>query len=508
MRHPRGYLAAGLLLLGAACRGHSIDLDLPGENNPPGSGTPALALRFGGTGVDQVVDLAADPDGSVYVTGTFSGSVDFDPGTGVTTLTSIGLADIFLAKYSSTGTLVWADRIGGTVADAVTSLVRDGAGNLYLAGGFEGSADFDPGLGTLFLTSVGGEDGFVAKYTSTGALVWARRYGGTALDRVVDVAADPAGNTYAAGTFQGQADLLPAAGGQIVSNGNVADGFLLALDPSGAARWAYPIGGVESDSAAAVAVTSDGSVIVGGAFRGLADIRSGAPTLQLTSAGGSDAFLAGYTAAGTLVWARVMAGTSDEDVRAGGLAPDASGGVLVSGSFAGTTTFGVGGATATRPSLGASDWYVAAFGVGGAFQTVFTVGGVGADLAPRIAVDESGNLLVTGSFKGSVDFDPGAGSRTLTSLAVTGSDAFAASYTPAGGLLWANSFGEATAAPDRLTAGTTIIPGGQGTALLGGRFFGSPNFGSATVPFGLISFGDADGFLVRLSATGALAGSP
>jgi hypothetical protein len=364
MRHPRGCLAAGLLLVGAACRGHSIDLDLPGENNPPGSGIPELALRIGGTGVDQVVDLAADPDGSVYVTGSFSGSVDFDPGTGVTTLTSIGLADTFLAKYSATGGLIWADRIGGTVADAVTSLTRDGSGNLFLAGAFEGSADFDPGPGTSFLTSAGGEDGFVAKYSNTGALLWARRYGGTALDRVVDLAADAAGNTYAAGAFQGQADLLPAAGGQIVSNGNVPDGFLLALDPAGTARWAYPIGGVESDSAAAVTVTSDGSVVVGGAFRGLADIRSGAATLQLTSAGGTDAFLAGYTAAGTLVWARVMAGTSDEDVRAGGLAATTSGGVVVSGTFAGTTTFGVGGATTTRPSLGASDWYVATFDVG------------------------------------------------------------------------------------------------------------------------------------------------
>jgi hypothetical protein len=506
MLHRRRCLAAGLFLIAGACKGHLIDVDNPGQNNP-GTVTPALALRLGSTGLDQVVDLAADPDGSVYVTGTFSGSVDFDPGAGLMVLTSLGLADIFLAKYTATGALVWADRIGGTAEDDVSSLARDGSGNLFIAGGFEGAADFDPGPGTQFLNSLGGSDGFIAKFTSTGQLVWARRYGGTALDQVADVAVDPTGNVYAAGVFQGAADLQPAPGGQIVSNGDVPDGFLLALDPSGAARWAYPIGGVDIDGATAVAVTSDGSVVVGGSFRDLADFRSASPTLELTSAGGTDAFLASYTAAGDLRWARQLTGTSDEDVQTGGLAANALGDVLVSGSFAGTTTFGPGSAGA-RTSLGASDWYVATFDGSGTFLSVFAVGGTGPDLAPHIALDEAGNVLVTGGFTGSVDFDPDVGTRVLTSLATTGRDAFAARYTPAGALFWANSFGESTVAPDRLTAGTAIAARGPGTALMGGRLFGAPNFGTAAAPFVFTSLGDADGFLVKLSASGALATSP
>ena len=104
--------------------------------------------------------------------------------------------------------------------------------------------------------------------------------------------------------------------------------------------------------------------------------------------------------------------------------------------------------------------------------------------------------------------EPGAGSHILTSLATAGSDAFAARYTPAGALLWVNSFGESTAAPDRLTAGAAIVSGGQSTALVAGRFFGSPNFGTAAAPFAFISLGDVDGFLVRLNATGGLAANP
>ena len=123
-------------------------------------------------------------------------------------------------------------------------------------------------------------------------------------------------------------------------------------------------------------------------------------------------------------------------------------------------------------------------------------------------MDDLGNLLVTGGFQGSVDFDPGLGLKVLTSLATAGSDAFAARYTPSGALLWASSFGQSTAAPDRLTTGTAIVTGGSGTALVVGRLFGSPNFGTAAAPFVLTSLGDADGFLVKLNTSGALATSP
>ncbi len=507
MRQPV-YLLMGLALMAGACKGKLIDPDLPGQPNPPGTIIPSFAVRIGNTGFDQVTDLAADPDGSVYVAGTFGGSVDFDPGTGTLFLTSLGLSDGFLAKYTATGAVVWAGRLGGSSADTVTSLWRDATGNLMLGGGFEGAADFDPGAGSQFLTSVGGTDGFVAAFSANGGLLWARRFGGTASDMVFDVAADAAGNVYAAGGFAGEADALPEPGGQVVSDGAAPDGFVLALDAGGAVRWAFSIGGVQNDGTAALTVTTNGSVVVGGTFRGLADFGPGTSTSQLTAAGGADAFVASYSSAGTLRWTRALSGIADEDVQIGGLAADGSSGVAVSGSFAGTTVFSPGAGSASRTSLGPSDWYAARFDGSGNLQTVFSVGGVGADIAPRLSVDADGNLLATGGFRGSVDFDPGPSSQILTSLATSGSDAFAARYTPAGSVLWARSFGEATAAADRLTTGTVMIPAGQGTALLAGRFYGAPNFDSSTAPFGLLSLGSADGFVVRLTSSGAIATSP
>jgi hypothetical protein len=506
MRYPT-WLLMGLALMAGACEGKLIDPDLPG--GPGGTASAALAVRIGDIGFDQVVDLVADPDGSVYVAGTFTGSVDFNPDTGVVTaLTSFGLADGFLAKYGPSGTLVWVARIGGIATEAVSSVARDAAGNLFLGGSFEGAADFDPGTATQFLTSVGGVDGYVVKFAPTGSLLWAQRFGGTSADRVTDVAVDAAGNVYAAGGFAGQADAQPAAGGQITSDGSAPDGFLLSLDNSGIVRWAIPVGGIEEDAAVAVTVTSAQAVVVGGTFRGTADFAPGIALSTLVSAGGVDAFVASYTTAGALQWSRALSGTSDETVQSGSLAAGGAGGIAVAGSFAGTTDFNPGPDTATRTSLGGTDWYLARLDATGAFQSVFSVGGSAADSAPSIAFDADGNLLATGSFRGVVDFDPGVGLRVLTSLATAGSDIFAARYTPTGGVLWVSTFGESTAAADRANAGSAIGAGPLGSVLVAGRFFGSPNFGSTASPFGLISLGEADGFLVQLTASGALARNP
>lgn len=505
MRQFAGLLAAGMAVVVLGCKGDQIDPDFPGQTPPPGTVNAALALRLGGVNTDQVVDIAADPDGSVYVTGTFAGSVDFDPGSAVSTLTSIGLGDIFLAKYTAAGALVWAERIGGTGSDSVTSLARDASGNLILGGTFDGAADMDPGPGNVFLTSIGGTDGFIAKYTSAGNLVWARRYGSTSADYLADVAVDGAGNVYAAGWFSSQADATPVSGGVLVSDGNSVDGFLLALDPAGAVRFAYAQGGPAADVSSAVTITSGGSVVVAGTFHSAANFFSANSTPQLTSAGGGDAFVAAYTSTGGLRWVRPFAGTGEEDVQIGGLAHDAGDNVVVTGTFTGTTDFG---ASTLRTSLGVSDWYLATLNSAGTLQTVINAGSTLSDTAPHISVDAGGNVLVTGGFRGPTDFDPSAGTRILVSLATAGSDVFAARYSAAGVLQWVSSMGEATAAPDRVSAGSAIVAAPDGSVLVGGRFFGSPNFGVGTNTFALTSLGDADGFLIRLTSTGNLATNP
>jgi hypothetical protein len=376
-----------------------------------------------------------------------------------------------------------------------------------VGGGFDGATDFDPGPGAQFLVSQGEEDGYVARLSSGGALLWARRFGGLSADQVEDLSADANGNVYAVGSFADEANLLPAAGPIVVSLGGF-DGFLLSFDPAGAVRWAVPIGGSDNDAAGAVTVTSDGAIAVAGSFRGTADFAPGAALAALTSVGGSDAFVASYTSAGGLRWTKALSGTADQDVPAGGISSGTSGSVAVSGTFAGTVDLNPAAATAFRTSLGNTDWFVVRLDSNGAFEWAFAVGGNGAEQAPRPAFAADGTLLLAGSFTGPIDFDPGSATHVLVSLATAGSDAFAARYAPGGGLLSIVRFGEATTAAERTTTAIALREDASGNLLVAGQFFGTPDFDPGAPAFRLLSLGEADGFVVKLTAAGALLITP
>jgi len=509
MRQSSSAVTLALALLALGCEGTLIDRDLPITPNSPPPSPPSLAFRVGDLGADVLTDMAVDPTGSVFLTGSFSGTVDFDPGAGINALTSLGGNDVFLAKYSPAGALVWVDRIGGTGSERVTSLARDAVGNLYLGGAFDGSTDFDPGAGSQILTSLGGEDGYVVKLSAAGDLLWSRRMGGPNADEVSGVGVDALGAIYATGNFSGSANTLPAAGPTLAGNGPAQDVFLLGLDAAGVVSFAFPVGGSEPDVATGLAVTTGGTVVIGGSFRGSARFLAGSLTTQLTSLGGGDAFLAGYSGAGVLQWARGIGGLGDEDIRAGGLVSDNAGGVVAAGNFTGTTDFDGGVLVANRTSLGATDWFVARYDGAGGFLSVFSVGAIPADPAPRPFVDTDGTVLVTGGFSGAVDFDPGATSRVIASLASGGAtDAFAAKYTFGGGLVWVSRFGEGTALAERQNRGTALAANPAGGVLVSGQFFGSPDFDPGTNVFRLTSLGSADAFVVLLTSAGALSLTP
>ena len=173
--------------------------------------------------------------------------------------------------------LVWAERAGGTSADFGFGIAVDGAGNSYVTGEFQGSATFGPGeTNETTLTSAGDRDIFVAKYDASGDLVWAKRAGGTSNDQGRGIAVDGSGNSFVTGSFQDPATFGPGETNETT----------------------------------------------------------------LTSAGGSDIFVAKYDASGDLVWAKRAGGTSFESGR--GIAVDGSGTSYVTGFFDVSATFGPG----------------------------------------------------------------------------------------------------------------------------------------------------------------------
>jgi hypothetical protein len=210
-------------------------------------------------------------------------------------LSSAGGYDVFLAKYDASGGLVWAKAMGGTDSEEGQSVAVDGSGNAVLTGYFYGTADFDPGSGTVNLTPAGGSDVFLAKYDASGGLVWANAIGGTDYEESTSVSVDGSGNTVVTGIFFGTADFDPGSGtSNLTSSGN-ADVFLSKYDASGGLVWANAMGGTEYETSTSVAVNGSGNPVVTGYFYRTVDFDPSSSTTSLTSmSGGAYGFLAKY----------------------------------------------------------------------------------------------------------------------------------------------------------------------------------------------------------------------
>lgn len=171
------------------------------------SGNFIWAKHFGGTLDDQSFAIKLDNTGNVYTTGYFQGTGDFDPGIAVNSLTSFGDRDIFIAKLNASGNYLWAKQIGGASFDIGLSLDIDASGNVYTAGAFQGTVDFDPGIDNSNFTAFSGFNAFISKLDVAGNFVWAKQFGGaTGESGAYSVVLDAAENIYTTGTFGGTID--------------------------------------------------------------------------------------------------------------------------------------------------------------------------------------------------------------------------------------------------------------------------------------------------------------
>src|SRR5687767_15584882 len=130
---------------------------------------------------------------------------------------------IFLIAEKSSGQLInWAFNAGSSGNDIGNSTYVDNAGNVYAAGGFTGTVDFDPSAGTANLASNGSKDIFIAKYNSSGQYLWAFAIGGSGIDDVNAITTDQNGNVLITGFFRGSnVDFDPSAAiANLSSNGD------------------------------------------------------------------------------------------------------------------------------------------------------------------------------------------------------------------------------------------------------------------------------------------------
>jgi hypothetical protein len=374
--------------------------------------------------------------------------------------------------------------IGGTGQDGVYDIETDTVGYSYVAGEFSGTVDFDLSQthagDSDILTARGSRDAFVAKYAPDDSLVWVLRMGGDAVgssftDIGRSIALDTNGNVYVAGEFYATADFgattLTAAAG--------ADGFVAKINASGSFAWAKQV--ANAIFSRGVGVDGQGNVYA----MMLRDAQTGFDVTK-------------FTTSGATAWTKSIVTNSSYS---GDLAVSASGNAYLASYFTGTVDFDPG-PKAKNVAVGTRNAaFVLKLDTNGKFGWVAPFTGAGSAYAYTVTLDGSGNVVVGGSYSGTVDFNPGSGTTTLDPAG----GAFLTKLNSSGGLVWARALANTgtESGPAIFGVDTDSVGNVYATGVFYGAIDLDPGAGVTTKS----SAGSSDIFVVKLTSAGNYAWS-
>jgi len=389
------------------------------------------AISMGNAGWDVGVSIAIDTSStfSPFITGYFSGTVDFDPGPGTFNLEE---GDVFNLKLDTAATFYWANELeadlGGRASGKKIAMEPE-SGTSVTVGEFQGKVDFDPGSGSQLQIAEGIQDIFITSFDSSGQWLWTKTI--SSIDGVIISKAlriDPFDQSiYLLGQFTGNIDFDPGSGIQNVSasySEYSPSTFLLKLSASGQFLWVRTILSNDTNGSNCwshdLAVDACGHLYITGNFsNGPVDFDPG-PGQFLMHAGEYAGYLLKLDTLGYFVWVRRIGSESSENICYSSplsiaMLPDDES-MYVTGSFAGTCEFDESGSEYTTEPEWDNDIFIAKLDSSGLTHWVKTIGNAYThDYAMSICTDRNveKNLYLFGTFEGPVDFDPDTGSAML-----------------------------------------------------------------------------------------------
>jgi hypothetical protein len=368
------------------------------------------ARGTGGTDLDYSPSIKTDQLGNVYTTGTFTGTVDFDTGAGVYSLTSSGIFDAYIKKVDAAGNFLWAHSYGSTGGVQGKSIDIDDNGNVYVAGTFRYAVDFNPGTGTDIITSVTSIDGFILKLNANGDFRWVKSFAG----RLNYISYDGIGNVYTTGWYSNTVDFDPGVGVLSLTSNGGADVFVHKMDTAGTFGWVKTFGGSDNDNGRALSFDNMGNVHLVGSFKSTVDFDPGVGVLNKTSAGDSDAFIQKLDLLGNLVWVKTFGNVGSDGIT--GIELDNSNHIITTGIFTGTIDFDPNPTVTNLTGTGTYASFIQKLDAAGNFQWVKGFMGTGTDYVRTygMALDQFDNIYTIGAFNGAIDFDPNASTNIIS----------------------------------------------------------------------------------------------
>lgn len=347
--------------------------------------------------------IVNDSLGNLYITGSFAGTVDFDPSATNNSSVSSGGLDMFVAKYDTAGNYIWHKAFTGVGSVTGRSIVVSNAGTaIYITGEYEQSVDFDPDAGTVSLTASAGYDGFVLALNSTGGFNWVKAIPGSSDQMPSNIDIDINGNILIAGVINGTTAFSTGGTMNITSNG-LTDGFVAKYaNTGGNPIWAKRIGGTNSDAITALMtdVNTD-NIYIGGHFKETVDMDPGVgvsnSTAPFTAGLGTpaDAFVVKLNSNGDYI--RKIIHSNNDELFLADLAVDSKNNVYLTGSFNGNCNFGNGLITVAGNGT-KYDGYISKFDSAGTFKWAGRNGGAYDDYPTGIVVSDSMDIVTVGVF--------------------------------------------------------------------------------------------------------------
>jgi|GEM_PF-1658858 len=407
---------------------------------------------------------------------------------------------------------IWAKAISGDNSreemgvPGVYAIATDTANEVYTAGYFYGSVDFNPGPGEFFMSPLGTSDGFVCKLNTSGQFVWAIQIGGEAGGVIAyDITTDDSGGIYITGGFSYYADFDPGPQTHFLYSIGEEDLFILKLNYNGQFQWVKNLGGdfgnCRGTNIKVEAPT--GNVYTTGAHSGEIDFDPGPGTYML---GNSDLeyniFISKLDNNGNFIWAKEIQGSTDIAATTGtSIAVDPiNGNVYTTGQFYGTCDFDPGNGIDNITSNGSADIFLLKLDSNGNHIWAHHIGGNAIDYCPSIALGSPGNekIYLSGGFSETVDFDPGSSVFNLTSAF----DLFVCKLDSSGNFIWARSLGGASGISYYTGSYLCVDTLHRETVSLTGGFLGTADFDPGPETFLLTSNGGTDIFLSKIDSSG------
>lgn len=392
--------------------------------------------KFGGDGEDVVLAMHTDASGNTYTTGYFTNSCDFDITSGEYFLNTNPEFECFVQKTDPNGNLLWAKAMGGEAGDYGTKITTDAAGNVYLTGVFQLTADFDPSDGEYLLTATGSLDIFILKLDPDGNFVWARHFEGTEYEESNGIGVDTAGNLYVSGYFYNELDFDPSDGEYFLTPG-FGDGFLAKLTTDGDFQWAQKFGGPDFELATGMKTMPNGEVYISGNFEGTVDFDPTDEEAILTADPGTGGiYLYHVNSDGGLIKAIKIA-----QVANGGyglsIDVDSQGSAYVTGYLGGNGIFYTTGSETLMPLTEYINGYVVKVAADGSVAWAKHLKSTMVSNGYAVAANANNEVFISGYFNGTLQFD----GIELTESSDGDTESYAAKLSTDGNFMWAVQYG-------------------------------------------------------------------